>query len=290
VGVREQTRDHRFRGLAGTRLRPPRSGRSCTSPPKRSVSADPCDPDLPRVPGGESRKLPRLPGLAAGSNLGSRPRRDDQARLAARVAGADRSTCLLGGKVHQPGRLDPPTRQQRWDETGRLTCASSGLAASLRSALVASPVRISLLSRRDSLRLASPILGAAVLTAVTFARLPRTAHPFEAPRTPFDGSASKSVASGFALLRAADGVIPRGAIVVARTEPRNPAQETYFHRFALALLAGREVLPAAYYGMEMPPEVWNRAQYVVVFGKRPADPPGRLLLITPNGTVWKLEP
>jgi hypothetical protein len=146
------------------------------------------------------------------------------------------------------------------------------------------------LSRRETLRLAAPVLGAAVLVAFAAAGLPWTDHPFARPRTPFDRSPAKSVAPGFALLREAGRVIPDGSVVVARTEPRNPAQETYLHRFALSLLPGREVLPAAYYGVATPPEVWNRARYVVVVGRRPAESPGRLLLETPDGTVWRREP
>jgi hypothetical protein len=150
--------------------------------------------------------------------------------------------------------------------------------------------RIARLTRRESIRLLAPLAGAAVLVAVTLAGLPWRDHPFARPRTPFDKSAAKSVATGFALLRDAQSVIPHGAVVVARTEPRDPIQETYFHRFALALLPEREVLPAAYYGATTPPEVWNRAGYVVVVGRKPAEPPGRLLLETPDGTVWKREP
>jgi hypothetical protein len=146
------------------------------------------------------------------------------------------------------------------------------------------------LSRRESIRLLAPLAGAAVLVAVSLAGLPWSDHPFARPRTPFDRSAAKSVAPGFALLRAADAVIPPGGVVLVRTEPEDPTSETYFHRFALALLPGREVLPAAYYGTPTPPEVWNRASYVVVVGRKPAQPPGRLLMETPDGTVWKRQP
>jgi hypothetical protein len=146
------------------------------------------------------------------------------------------------------------------------------------------------LSRRESLRLAAPVLGAAVLVAVTLAGLPWNDRPFDAPRTPFDRGAAKGIALAFALLRAAEGVIPRGGVLVMRSEPRDLAQDTYLYRFALALLPGREVVPAANYGVQTPPEVWGRAQYVVVLGKKPADPPGRLLLTTTDGTIWKREP
>jgi hypothetical protein len=152
------------------------------------------------------------------------------------------------------------------------------------------PRRIPSLSRRESVRLVAPLLGAAVLVAFAAASLPWKAGVLTRPRTPFDHSAASSVAPGFAFLRDAQAVIPRGAAVVARTEPRDPIQETYFHRFALAMLPGREILPAAYYGTATSPEVSTRASYVVVVGKKPAEPPGRLLLETPDGTVWKREP
>ena len=146
------------------------------------------------------------------------------------------------------------------------------------------------MSRRESVRLLAPLAGAAVLVAVSVARLPWADHPFARPRTPFDRSTAPGVAAGFALLRNAEGVIPPGGVVLVRTAPEDPTSETYFHRFAIALLPGREVLPAAYYGMPTPPEVWNRASYVVVVGGKPAQPPGRLLLETPDGTVWKRQP
>jgi len=126
--------------------------------------------------------------------------------------------------------------------------------------------------------------------AVSLAGLPWRDHPFARPRTPFDRSAARDVAPGFALLRDAEPLIPTGGVVLVRTEPEDRISETYYHRFALALLPGREVLPAAYYGAPTPPEVWNRAGYVVVVGKRPAQPLGRLLLETADGTVWKREP
>lgn len=146
------------------------------------------------------------------------------------------------------------------------------------------------MTRRQSVRIAAPLIGAAVLVAFAAASLPWKAGVLARPRTPFDRSAASSVAPGFAFLRDAEAVIPRGAVVVAWTEPRNPIQETYFHRFALAMLPGREILPAAYYGVATPPEVSSRASYVVVVGRKPAEPPGRLLLETPDGTVWKRGP
>jgi hypothetical protein len=62
--------------------------------------------------------------------------------------------------------------------------------------------------------------------------------------------------------------------------------ETYYHRFADALLPGRRALPAAFYGQFSPPEVSRDARYVLIVGPRPSSPPGRLLLETPEGTIW----
>lgn len=95
------------------------------------------------------------------------------------------------------------------------------------------------------------------------------------------------VAPGFALLRAADGVIPKGASLVVLTVPPDPTQETWYHRFAVALLPGRKALAAADYGQAAPPETWRGAEYVVVVGARPPAPPGTLLLETGDGSVWK---
>jgi hypothetical protein len=142
---------------------------------------------------------------------------------------------------------------------------------------------------RDSIRLAAPLVGAAVLVSFAAASLPWRAGVSTRPRTPFDHSAAVYVAPGFALLRESDSVIPVGAIAVVRTEPRDPVQETYYHRFAVALLTGREIVPAASYGQATPPEVWGRAEYVIVVGPRPAEPPGRLLLETRDGSVWRRQ-
>jgi hypothetical protein len=140
---------------------------------------------------------------------------------------------------------------------------------------------------RESVRLAAPLLGAGLLTAFALSTVPFSASPLARPRTPFDRSASSSVAPGFALLTAARSVLPDDAALVTRTEPRNAVQETYYHRFALALLPGRRVLPAAAYGVFTPESAWSSARYVVVVGPRPASLPGALLLETPEGSVWR---
>lgn len=145
------------------------------------------------------------------------------------------------------------------------------------------------MSGRRTLRLVSPLLGAAVLTGFAIGSLPWKENLFRRPSTPFERSAARSVAPLFAILTAAQSVIPEGATVVARTEPPEAIQETYFHRFAISLLPRRRVLPSAFYGGFVNAAVWQDAQYMILVGPRPAAPPGRLVLETPEGTVWRRD-
>jgi hypothetical protein len=135
-----------------------------------------------------------------------------------------------------------------------------------------------------------PLAGSAILVAFAVASLPWSVGILRKPLTPFDLSGADSVAPGYALLRSAAAVIPPGASVVARTEPPNADQETYFHRFAVALLPGRRVLPTAVYGQFTDPRGWRDAAFQIVVGPRPADPPGELALDTPWGSVWRRAP
>jgi hypothetical protein len=130
-----------------------------------------------------------------------------------------------------------------------------------------------------------PLLGAAVLAGFALASLPWGENPFRRPRTIFDRSAARAVAPGYALLVAAAPRIPAGAVVFVRTEPRDPEAET--HRFADALLPGRRAIPAAFYG-KLPPELSRGAQYILVVGPRPPEPPGELVLEIPDGTLWRV--
>ncbi len=142
---------------------------------------------------------------------------------------------------------------------------------------------------RQTFRLLAPLLGAAVLAGFAITSLPWKDGLLRRPRTPFDRSAASSVAPLYAMLTAARAAIPDGASVVARTEPPNAIQETYFHRFAISLLPGRHVLPSASYGGFLDPGAWKEAQYMVVVGPRPAPPPGRLVLETAEGSVWRRD-
>ena len=95
------------------------------------------------------------------------------------------------------------------------------------------------------------------------------------------------VAPGYALLAAADQVIPAGSSVVVKTEPSDPVQETWYHRIAVSLLPGRRPRPAAAYGHPLPPDLWRDSEYLVLVGARPATPHGELVLETADGTVWR---
>lgn len=135
-----------------------------------------------------------------------------------------------------------------------------------------------------------PLAGSAILVTFAVASLPWSVGILRKPLTPFDLSAADSVAPGYALLRSAAAVIPSGASVVARTEPPDPVRESYFYRFAVALLPGRRVLPTARNGQFIDPGHWRDAAFQVVVGGKPAEPPGDLLLDAPWGSVWRRAP
>jgi hypothetical protein len=131
-----------------------------------------------------------------------------------------------------------------------------------------------------------PLAGSAILVLLALARLPPAESLLRAPETPFDQARSPSFAADWALLSRAAPLVPAGASVAARVEPPDPAVDTYLHRFAVALLPGRRVLPAALWGAPAP-ELEREADYLVVLGPRPTEPPGELLLQTPAGSVWR---
>jgi hypothetical protein len=127
-------------------------------------------------------------------------------------------------------------------------------------------------------------VGAAALILLSIARLPTPPALFRAPSTPFDLSAPSRV-SNYLLVSEAAAVIPRGVSVSPVSEPRDPVKETSLHREAVGLLPGRKVLPAAIW--DVATDLGDRAEFVIVAGRRPATPPGGLLLETPRGSVWR---
>lgn len=140
---------------------------------------------------------------------------------------------------------------------------------------------------REALRsLAFPLAGSAVLTAFALAQVPFSKGLLRAPSTPFDRSASGWIAPAYRLLSAASSVIPTNSSVTVRTEPPSPVLETHLHRFAVALLPNRRLLPGAIWDVPTP-ELAQQAEFLIIRGPKPADPQGALILQTPDGTVWR---
>ncbi len=133
------------------------------------------------------------------------------------------------------------------------------------------------------------LAGAAALAAVALRGLPWKAG-LAAPPTPFTHSLTPSLAPAYALLRAADAVVPRGATAIVRAEPRDARLESHFFRLGLALLPGRTVLPSAELDAFTPPEIGRGADYEIVVGGRPAEETGELVLRTPEGSVFRRRP
>ena len=136
---------------------------------------------------------------------------------------------------------------------------------------------------------AAALLGTALIVGWGAARLPKRTSYLALSDTPIDYSGNNDSVPTFRLLRAAAEVVPRGASVFVGTSARDPQRETYLHRFAVALLPGRRVLPAALEGAAVVPSLESQAQYVLLLGPRPAAPRGTLLLETGDGTVWRRE-
>lgn len=133
-----------------------------------------------------------------------------------------------------------------------------------------------------------PLAGSAVLAAFSVAALPFSGGLLRAARTPYDTSDSAYIAvDAWTVLQRAEPLIPRGASLVVRSEPADPSTDSYFHRFAVALLPNRRIVPAARWGQPTEPVLLYETEYEIVVGRRPAEPPGQLLLEVPEGTIWK---
>lgn len=134
-----------------------------------------------------------------------------------------------------------------------------------------------------------PLAGATILTAFSIAALPFSRGLFHAPRTPFGDVPRDFTVPAWILLARADSLIPRGAPVLVRLEPADPVNDSYLHRFGVGLLPGRRIVPAALWGVPTPADLQREAEFEVVVGTKPQAPPGRLLLESPEGTVWRRE-
>ena len=133
------------------------------------------------------------------------------------------------------------------------------------------------------------LAGSAVLAGFSVAALPFSHGIFRAPRTPFDASDAAFTVPAWILLERAESLVPAAASVVVRVEPPDADTDTYFHRFAIALLPGRKIVPAALWGVPTAPEVLGEADYEIVVGAATSSPGRRLVLSTPEGSVWKRD-
>jgi hypothetical protein len=138
-----------------------------------------------------------------------------------------------------------------------------------------------------SRRLALSLLGAVVLTGFSIASLPFERGLFHVPQTPYDAHEARDLPGTWILMSRAERLIPPGASVIVRSEPPDANADSYLHRFGVALLPGRRIVPAALWGVPTPPQDL-RADYEIVVGRPPAAPPGDELLALHQGTVWRL--
>lgn len=142
--------------------------------------------------------------------------------------------------------------------------------------------------RRPDGRTFLPLAGSVVLTAFAVAALPFSRGLFRSPRTPYDASPSAYITvPAWIVLEKAEPLVPPGAKVVVRAEPRDPTNDSYLHRFGVALLPGRLIVPAATWGIPSEPALIQEADWEIIVGKRPESAAGSLVLEIPEGTIWR---
>lgn len=130
------------------------------------------------------------------------------------------------------------------------------------------------------------LLSAAILVGFSIAWLPPKAALLKPPVTPFDRIPVPVLSQSYRLLWRVSSILPAGASVAVRSEPRNPGFESSLFQDGVALLNGRKVLPAALWGEPLP-DIEKQADFVVVVGPKPASPPGTLLFECPDGSLWR---
>ena len=133
------------------------------------------------------------------------------------------------------------------------------------------------------------LIGSAVLAGFAIAAVPFSRGLFRVPRTPYDASESAFIVPAWILLQRAGPLIPPAASVVVRAEPADPNVDTYLHRCGVALLPGRKLVPAALWGVPTPLQTRLDADYEIVVGAPAPSPGHRLILSTPEGSVWKRD-
>jgi hypothetical protein len=132
------------------------------------------------------------------------------------------------------------------------------------------------------------LFASALLCSLTVARLPWSASMFRVQDTPFDRGKARFMAPGYALLSEAALMIPPGSSVIVQCEPANPMLETFFWRFAVALLPHRRILPLRHWESEESAQMRQATDYLVLWGPPPAVSPGDLLLKKPFGSIWRI--
>jgi hypothetical protein len=130
------------------------------------------------------------------------------------------------------------------------------------------------------------LISAAILVGFSIAWLPPTPALLKAPSTPFDRIPAPGISQSYRLLWRLSSVLPTGASVAIRSEPRDSGLETFLFRNGIALLNGRKVLPAALEGQPVP-QIESQADFVIVVGPKPASPPGTLVFETSDGSLWR---
>ena len=133
------------------------------------------------------------------------------------------------------------------------------------------------------------LAGSAILAGFSVAALPFSRGLFRVPRTPYDANEASFLAPAWILLQRAAEIVPRDVSVVVRGEPPDATNDSYLHRFAVALLPGRKIVPAAVWNVPSAPETLREADYEIVVGKALPPPGSRLVLSIPEGSVWKRE-
>ena len=143
-----------------------------------------------------------------------------------------------------------------------------------------------MIDRREAAHQAILLAGSAILLGFSISLLPPDVALLQAPATPLDRVGAAAYAPAYRLLVAAASILPPDSSVAALSEPRDAARETSLHRMAVALLPGRRIFPAALWNVATP-DLLQQADFLVVAGAKPSPPPGKLLLETPWGSVWK---
>lgn len=138
-------------------------------------------------------------------------------------------------------------------------------------------------SWRDVLALA----GSLTMLAYGIHRLPAARALLRLPRTPIDNSRIHDSAAEYRLLLDAGPFVPENATVLIQSATGDVERDTFLHRFGVALLPGRKVVPAVVDERRVPPALEASADYLVIHGRGARVTDGVLLLETNDGTVWR---